>query len=333
MFFKYSFIADSVDGTIEPVPEVIGKKLSGSGNGPVTDIVGDPSGSQQLKYGPVGPGDRRVAKDQSNASMDTDDELDSSDGSQVARKDSASQVSYKPLELDSDVESELSGTAGRSRKRVLSNDFEEPQKPQFGVKTPFGDMRFPNPDNYEDPRCIRSSRINTPSLAAKSISNLENYKSFEKPLSASKGDFNELGIPLVESYEATIKGSTTSLRSPTVMLTLQQLDREPSREYFGPSGYIHKPVSRKNDSAEMEENRKFRLENLMQHSIDYPPPVPTSPIRPPSRDQASSGFGSLQDIRERLKLHGDISDSRDSLGSNSPILEPQKLGSPLCTDL
>lgn len=322
----------------ESVPDpivLVETKTLGKENGPVPELGGEEASASNLKYGPVGPGNRRVTKNQSNASIanvGTDDELDSSDGSQVLRKGSSSQVSYKPLEIDSDVESDLSGAVARSRKRISGTELDQSNKALQGIQPPFSNIRFPNPDNYEDPRVVRSFKNDSPTLAPDGSSKTDSFKYAKKrkddePLSASKGDFNEVGIPLVESYEATVKGSMNSLRSPTIMMAIQHLDRNPNRELFEENRFIYKPI-RKTDTEEIEENRKFRLEKLMQ-PVNYSPASP----RPPSRDQASSGFGSLQDMPERIRLQQDSSDSHDSLSSKSSASGLPKIGGPLCTDL
>lgn len=324
---------DTVDDVVVPVVVIESRQQLGKENGPVANAdEGEPSGSR-LKYGPVGPGNRRVVKNQSNASIahiDTDDDLDSSEGSQTLRKGSASQVSYKPLELDSDLESEMSGTLPRSRKVNPSAVMVGQGTLPLGIRAPFSNKPFPNPENYEDPRGLRSSRDSSPNVAADGSSKTNSFeyskkrKDDNKPLSASRGDFNEVGIPVVEP---NAKGSMSSLRSPTIMMAIQQLDRNPSREILEQTRFTYEP-SRKHDTEEMEENRKFRLEKLMQ-PMNYPPPT----ARSPSRDQVSSGFGSLQDMRERAIPPSEISDSRDSLSSKSSTSVPPKKGSPLCTDL
>lgn len=332
----YLHFLETVDSHIEPVIIIEHKKQSRE-NGPVADVIEGESSGSRLQYGPVGPGQRRVFQP-NIANADSDDEMDSSDGSQVPTKGSISQVSYKPLEVDSDSESDLS--TDKPRKRIPSI---EASRAAFLGLTPQGihpqssNIRFPNPANYDDPRAERTSRNNSPnpgadgSVKTNSLEFTRKPKEDrEQPLSASRGDFNEIGIPLVQSYETTIKGSTSSLRSPTIMMAIQQLDRNPSREMLEQTRFVYQPKVQAN-SEELEENRKFRLEKLMQ-PMNYSQEAP----RPPSRDQASSGFGSLQDMRERIRSQGEISDSRDSLSSKSSLSSPplpSKKGGPLCTDL
>ena len=330
---EFLTITEALDNVQEPVIIIEHKKL-GKENGPVADVAEGEASSSRLQYGPLGPGRRRLGNNQSNASIaniETDDDLDSSDGSQEVRKGSVSQVSYKPLELDSDVESELSEVAPRSRKRLSSN-LDESKKPLPEIKPPFSNMRFPDPNNYEDPRLARSSRNNSPNLATDGSSKTDSFeyrkKKDDKPPSGTTGNFNELGIPVVEAYEATVQASTSNLRSPTIMMAIQHLDRTPSRELLEESRFVYKP-SKKNTSEEIEENRKFRLEKLIR-PMNYSPVN----IRSPSRDQASSGFGSSENVREKARLHSDVSDSRDSLSSKSSTSGPPKSrGGPLCTDL
>ncbi|XP_058794488.1 solute carrier organic anion transporter family member 2A1-like [Phymastichus coffea] len=328
---------ETVDSHIEPMVIIEHKKQSRE-NGPITDAVEGETSESKLQYGPIGPGLRRVTENQPhNINADTDDDLDSSDGSQNATKISTDQVSYKPLQVDSDSECELNESA---RKRIPSIEasraaFLGLTSPQE-IYPPFSNMRFPNPANYEDLRAERISRNNSPNPAADGSVKTNSLEFTRKPkenkdksLSASRGDFNEVGIPLVESYESTVKGSTSSLRSPTIMMAIQHLDRNSSRELLEQTRFVYQPKIQSN-SEEDEENHKFRLEKLMQ-SMNYSP----DGLRPPSRDQASSGFGSLQDMRERMQSHGE--DSRDSLSSKSSLssqsLSPKKKGGPLCTDL
>jgi hypothetical protein len=328
------FKAEIVESVVEPV--VILETNANANNYSTSDLTTkEDESSSRLKYGPVGPGDKRVTKNQSNTSIQntgTDDELDSSDSSQFPRKSSLSQVSYRPLEIDSDVESDLSGTAPRSRKCIPSTDLDESSKDLQKTRLPLNKTRLQNFENSEDSVKSRSTRNISSNLVAGDSSNANSLEHINKPknntlILSSRGDFNEVGIPVVESYESTIKSSINSLRAPTLMTSMHYLDQNPDRHLHEQTRLVDK-LPKKNDNKEMEENRNFRLEKLMQ-PIDYSRPA----TRPPSRDQGSSGFGSLQDIRDKPKLHGEVSDSRDSLSSKSSLSGPPKKGSPLCTDL
>ncbi|KAJ8669936.1 hypothetical protein QAD02_001195 [Eretmocerus hayati] len=320
---------------IEPVRLTETKKLGKSENGPISELgQGEDVTGSRLQYGPVGPGDRRTTRYESNSTVvnaSTDDELDNSNGGETLRKGSTTQVSYKQLGFDSDGESDLSGTITGSRKRIPSDDIEILSKPPQRIRPSLSHHRFPNPYDYENVKITRRPGMQsssflpgdhgTPEISPKT------QDQFNKQLSISKGDFNELGIPLVESYSATIKGSTRSLKSPTTMMSMQYLERNPHPELFGQISLNH-DHEKPSNIQEMEENRQFRLDKLMQ-------PGNFSPVgnRPPSRDQASSGFGSLQDMREKMRLTSDISDSKESLSSKSSIAEPSRKGGPLCTNL
>lgn len=281
-------------------------------NGPVASSnEEEPSG--RLKYGPLGPGDRRIRSSTfKNVQPSTDDDLESSDVSPVL-----SNNSYKPLGLDSDVESDLSGLASRSRKIISNSSLDELNKPPQRLK-PI-EKQFLNHDNYKDPRQNKS--LQTEEDGSSKTDSFEYTKICKnESLSASKGDFNEIGLPTVESYEKTIKDSMNSLRSPTIMLAVHKLDKNRSREILEDSiSNLTYASTRNNFDKEMDENRKFRLEKLMQ-PLDYSP----DSAGPPS----SSGFGSLQDFRERI-----TSDSRDSLSNKSSDLEASNKKSPLCTNL
>ncbi|XP_014214469.1 solute carrier organic anion transporter family member 2B1-like [Copidosoma floridanum] len=275
-------------------PEIAVENPLGKANGPVASVSDEWESSGRPEYGQQSKG----------AAEEPSTDEDSSDDGRSKR----SKVSYRPLELDSDGGSE-------SEKPLPTSSLDELSRPPQRIQ-PSGERRFPNPENYGDPRLARSSKHNSPQTGTSGSQG-------ERPV--SKGDFNEIGIPLVNSYEPKVEDSTKgSLRSPMVMVATQHLDGTPSGELLDENRFAYRsPMT--SYYEEMEENRNFRLRKLMQ-PVEYPSP---------SRDQASSsGFGSFQDLRDRLRLHDDASDSRGSLSSKTSDSEPPKnKGSPLCTNL
>jgi len=129
---------------------------------------------------------------------DSEDELDTS--SDESRKRSSPQVAYAPLELDSDVESDLSSAGPRSRKRVPSKDYGQTyDEDELALSSENSAMKrqFPNPDHYEDPR--RNHRFKNSGFQDGSFktSSFEFSKRGQEAAASKQGDFNELGIPIV----------------------------------------------------------------------------------------------------------------------------------------
>ncbi|KZC05247.1 Solute carrier organic anion transporter family member 1A5 [Dufourea novaeangliae] len=165
-----------------------------------------------LKYGPLGPGDRRTGSKSSLSqasqsrrseirNLDSEDELSSSD--EEEKKNSSSKVAYRPLDLDSDVESDLSNTEPRSRRRILSKDYDiayDDSQPSSATSS-VPRREFPNPANYEDPRL---ARMTNPADQNGFIDGSSKTNSFEYSTKGhgnetqKKGDFNEIGIPIVD---------------------------------------------------------------------------------------------------------------------------------------
>lgn len=132
--------------------------------------------------------------------METEDELSSSD--EESKKDSSSKVAYRPLDLDSDVESDLSSVGPRSRRRVLSKDYDLVfGSDQASGKNSQPRREFPNPDNYEDPRLNRKMRYEDQNGFIDGSSRTGSFEFAKKRQgneTPKKGDFNEVGIPIVD---------------------------------------------------------------------------------------------------------------------------------------
>lgn len=118
-----------------------------------------------LKYGPLGPGDRRTdsktslnqpSQAQKSKIRNTDSEDDLSSSDEEGKKDSSPKVAYRPLDIDSDVESDLSSVEPRSRKRIMGREYESVYNSDTSSSVKNSLKReFPNPDNYGDPRLNR----------------------------------------------------------------------------------------------------------------------------------------------------------------------------------
>ena len=148
----------------------------------------------------------------------------------------------------------------------------ETQKPKKNVDSspvvglvPTGGRKFPNPDHYEDPRLVKS-RAPTPLV---------------QPWRKT-GDFNEVGIPIVESFEHPMSDSRGSMRLLEERMLSPQYKEKASQERLETVRTLLRSI----------EEAKYRSEQDMTSDMS-----PT--LRPPSRGQASSGFGSLPDVREK----------------------------------
>lgn len=295
----------------------------------VTDDAHQQS-TEPLKYGPLGPGDRRITSVNVTQSQEivsvtrkmrnaaTDDELDSSsddDGAPTRNgkkkiTGSSPKIAYRPLELDSDVESDLSSIGPRSRRRVPSGVFDDPPKDYGSLVSPSNKRPFPNPDHYEDPRgskkpsiLDRADRRNGKSLEnlVKTRGGFSRTNSFEfkkdsknNSLKSHEGDFNEVGIPVMEPVMMAGGGSAgPEVPQQEVQVLLPRHQKHVSQERLDTIRSLLDSV---------DENRRHRLENETLTEDDgeeYPEVPPPIVGRPPSRGQVSSGFGSLLDVREK----------------------------------
>ncbi|XP_051170815.1 solute carrier organic anion transporter family member 2A1-like isoform X2 [Leptopilina boulardi] len=238
-----------------------------------------------LKYGPLGPGDRRtqdrnVITEVKSEDYDTDNELDtSSDDGSLPLKKASPKVAYKPLDFDSDHD------ATETIPKTI------PQSKLSPIES--GARRFPNPDHYEDPR---RSRATSP---------------FEKPWRKT-GDFNEIGIPIVEPIVQQAKDLRSSKEVLEERMLSPQYEKKASQDRLDTVRTLFKTM----------EDGRFKSQSDVNDQ-------PLS-IRPPSGGQESSGFGSLPDVRERItpQLQELNSTSRDNLTSKN-----FKTSSFACTDL
>ena len=313
------FLTDNADNVPGPSSLEHSKTLE-KDNGPVSDShnQAEDSGSR-LKYGPVGPGDRRGSFNRDievkETQAYTDDDLDSSDGSQIKGNIPEAQVPYELLKIDSDCDCDCN-----ENNQPVSN---------AGTSYKFVNIQFPNPDNYEDPRNVRGSLSVSPTSMKNMTSeptSLDYANSINNKNSASKGDFNEIGIPLVIACET--KKNPSSANRPTILEAhMEYMKRNPSRELLSETANLYKSTM-KTESYDAEENRNFRLGKMIQSRE-----MQSAACRPPSRDQASSGFGSLQDMGDKPKLNGDHSDSCESFTSKASEFLPPAKGGPLCTNL
>lgn len=208
-----------------------------------TGVVTSPSDpmNQALRPNSIYDYVEKVAPTQNGVRHPKDES--SSDESTIYYKDSIPKVAYKPLEVDSEFESDLCPPVPQLKKVPLQEKCYE----------------FPNPDNYDDPRKYRSqlSRAKVPELKV-------------KELSASQGDFNELGIPIDRSYEKNLMASKTSLSGPSDVSTMP---------------ILYEARDQSEISKILVGGGKFL-------------PTTDGPPRPLSRDQTSSGFGSLPDVSD-----------------------------------
>ncbi|XP_015609200.1 solute carrier organic anion transporter family member 1A5 [Cephus cinctus] len=301
------------------------------------------SSNQPLKYGPLGPGDRRNETSLPLKSLsvveeknvESADELDSSSDEGNEEKNSSPKIAYKPLELDSDVESDLSSVGPRSRRRVKSKEF-DPVLNNVGIASfPVTGKAFPNPDDYGNPRSSPkpNSLLSSDSLSPVhegppesdirnqdgfSLTNSFEYTRKKKPNGLLKnsepyrltGDFNEVGIPIAES--------PTNSPEPTVEIQSIQI----TMPVYGAS-QDDLNVARSSIES-LGGNVSYHLEDVVAE-----PEVPALPVRPPSRGQTSSGFGSLPDVEGTgtpLPLSpSSILKSQESLNSGSSRDRPPPL--------
>lgn len=255
--------------------------------------------SAPLKYGPLGPGDRRSSSNLPTANqnsrstirnLDSDDELDSS--SDESKKRSNPQVAYIPLELDSDVESDLSSIGPRSRKRLSGKDFDEPDKNESDrppAKSSSIKRQFPNPDNYGDPRRVRHTRfgnINDHRDGSSTTSSFEFAKKGQESDVPKQGDFNEVGIPIVDPLP-DIKGNsagTNTAHLKDVKSLIDRYEQNASQETLDGDQL----------SVKSMEDTRSRPESKLGVPL-----VAMVPGRSSSRRQFSSGFGSLPDVQNK----------------------------------
>ncbi|KAG7205510.1 hypothetical protein KM043_007491 [Ampulex compressa] len=237
-----------------------------------------------LKYGPLGPGDRRTDPKTQPAqeiqkrkiqNPDSEDDLDSS-SDEASKKDS--RIAYRPLELDSDVESDLSTAEPRSRRRVISKDYsrvyqDENSPPNSSLK-----RDFPNPDNYGDPRLLRNGKLGDQNRyldGSSKTSSFEFSRKGRKEDVEAKGDFNEVGIPTLEP------GRSDSRFLKDVKSLIDRYEQNTSN------------LEEERSSVKSSEGSKSRSESKVGIPL-----VAMAPGRASSRARSSSGFESLPDVQD-----------------------------------
>jgi len=221
--------------------------------------------------------------------LDSEDELDSS--SDESKRRSSIQVAYTPLELDSDVESDLSSVGPRSRKRISSKDYDQthdendrPSSRNTSLK-----RRFPNPDHYEDPQRGRNSRFRNP-IGYQDNTSKTSTSEFAKKGQESdvlkQGDFNEVGIPIVDPFPER-KGNLGSANTAHVKDVKSLIDRYEQNA-------SQETLDEDRLSMKSTEDTRSRPENKIGI-----PMIAMVPGRSSSRGQSSSGFGSLPDVQDK----------------------------------
>lgn len=248
-----------------------------------------------LKYGPLALRNSRSSSNpQTNQNsrstiqnLDSEDELDSSSDDE-SKKQSSTQVAYTPLELDSDVESDLSSVGPRSRRRIPSKDYDQPrdENDRPSSRNTSLKRRFPNPDHYEDPRRGRNSRrksgYQNDSLKTSGSKFAKRGQESDMP---KQGDFNEVGIPIVDPFPdgKGNSGSTNTAHLKDVKSLIDRYEQTASQETLDEDRLSVK-----------SEDTRSRSENKIGI-----PMIAMVPGRSSSRGQSSSGFGSLPDVQDK----------------------------------
>lgn len=282
-----------------------------------------------LKYGPLGPGDRRVtdhsSKSNSRATiqnLDSEDELYSS--SDESKKGSSPQVAYTPLELDSDVESDLSSTGPRSRKRVSSKDYDHTynhEDDNSSSKNSSIKRRFPNPDHYEDPRRAKDARCKKQNGyldGSRKTSSFEFRAKGQESDVLKQGDFNEVGIPIVDPFpdgKGDSAAGTNTVHSTDVKSLIDQYEQNASQETMDEDQL----------SVKSAEDTRTRPENKIVSGI---PLVAMVPSKQSSRRQSPASSGSPPDGQDKN------TEQRSEKRTAPSLKGPAKGGKPTyCTDL
>ncbi|XP_076662079.1 solute carrier organic anion transporter family member 2A1 [Halictus rubicundus] len=254
--------------------------------------------SVPLKYGPLGPGDRRTGSKSSLSqashsrrsdvrTLDSEDDLSTSD--EEGKKESSPKVAYRPLDIDSDVESDLSSTAPRSRKRIHSKDYDRVYKdPSPSVLKPSSKREFPDPANYDDPRLSR--RLQSDQNGYEDGSRKTNSFEYSRNDKERQGDFNEVGIPVAD--DCPPKTSDTPFIKDVKSLINQ---------------YEHNSDQPDGDAESVKSTESGRLQYRVVAGI---PLVAMASARQ-SRGPSSSGFSSFSDGKHP-------EDRPESRQSNSP---------------
>ncbi|CAK9811000.1 Solute carrier organic anion transporter family member 74D [Anthophora plagiata] len=274
--------ADDATVQVEVTNEMLAESTSPPIENPSLEEDVKQTEELQLKYGPLGPGDRRTSSKSSLnqtphtrksdiRSLDSEDELSSSD--EDSKKGSSTKVQYRPLDLDSDVESDLSNAEPRSRKRIVSRDYDSiynnGQNPY--AKTSLPGYEFLNQNSVVDPKLnqTRYKDRNEPSDGFSNTSSFEFTRNKPDNSMQKKGDFNEVGIPTVDPPNPFLK-DVKSLINQYELNTEQQSNEDQESVLSGESGRV-------------SEGR----------FVTGIPLVAMASKRPTSRGHSSSGYSSL----------------------------------------
>ncbi|CAK9801608.1 Solute carrier organic anion transporter family member 74D [Anthophora quadrimaculata] len=267
---------------VEVTNEMLAESTSSPNENPLLEEDVKQTEELQLKYGPLGPGDRRTnSKSSLNQtphtrksdirSLNSEDELSSSD--EDSKKNLSTKVKYRPLDLDSDVESDLSNAEPRSRKRIVSRDYD----PIYNNDSnPYAKISVPgyeclNQNSVVDPK-LNQSRYKDRNEPSDGFSNTSSFEFTKNRLDNSmqkKGDFNEVGIPTVDPSNPFLK-DVKSLINQYELNTEQQSNEDQESVLSGESGRV-------------SESR----------FVTGIPLVAMASKRPTSKGQSSSGYSSL----------------------------------------
>ncbi|EFN79491.1 Solute carrier organic anion transporter family member 1A5 [Harpegnathos saltator] len=261
------------------------------------------------KNAPVKFGDRRATNSNNPAksnsqgtiqNLDSEDELYSS--SDESKKGSSPRVAYTPLELDSDIESDLSSTGPRSRKRVPSKDYDQtsynvPEEDSASSsKNSSINRRFPNPDHYEDPRRTKNAKFRNQNGYQDGSCKTSSFEFSAKGQESdvlNQGDFNEVGIPIMDPFpdgKGDLVPANTDAHSKDVKSLIDQYEQNASQE----------AIDEDQLSAKSAEVTRTRPENKIVSGI---PLVAMVPARQSSRLPSPSGSGSLPDAPDKAADH------------------------------
>lgn len=253
-----------------------------------------------LKYGPLGPGDRRTNwnppanhdKKSTIQNLDSEDELNSS--SDESKKQSNPQIAYAPLEIDSDVESDLSSVGPRSRKRISSKDYDPSQDERPSSKNSSLKRRFPNPDNYEDPRKGRNIKFKNHNGHQDGFSKTSSFEFSKKGQEAAteQGDFNEVGIPTDTAHVKDVKS------------LIDRYEQNVSQE----------TLSDDQLSVKSMEDTRSRSESKLGIPL-----VAMVPTRLSSRKQSSTDSGSLPNVQDKNSERRQTPSPKHSAKEDKPI--------------
>ncbi|XP_012256142.2 solute carrier organic anion transporter family member 74D [Athalia rosae] len=323
-----------------------------------------------LRFGPLGAGNTRTDRSAPainevihpvhSTILETEDELDSSSDDEKSpnSRQRSTEIAYRPLELESDVESDLNGTGPRSRKNVLGKDF-DPVLNNIGIasfpvqksqnKTSSSDEEdYPHEERRRS-RTKSIQKINSLSPVQERVKETDSERngndnddgfsktdSFEyaprnegkigaaKPKSPLPvpyrvtGDFNEVGIPILELDKEPISPTSPVFKIQSIQATQNNFQGHMSRENLDKL-----PTFREDDIPRSPDSRPVSSEEYKLEDIIAELEVPSLPNSPPPQSSTSSGFGSLPLSEAEEKPAGSTADratrgSRESIDRSTP---------------